>query len=132
MKPVSPAVGKQRPAAPPGLPATLAVLAFVVGIAALGLALDRNWLKLARVLLAAGAYAGVLVTAFRRLASRARVHWRPFAVAGGVAGGVSGVVRPGIDVRLLLASIKGAALLLGSAHWLALRWWQRFVRREDF
>lgn len=61
---------------PAGLPSTLAVLAFVVGFAAPGPALDHDWRKLARV---------------------------------------------------LVTSILAAALLLGTLHWIALRWWRRFA-----
>ena len=125
MQPDPPDAGERRPALPAGLPSTLAVLAFVVGFAALGLAFDHNWLKLARVLLAAAAYAGVLVAAFRALAPRGRAPWWPFALAGAVAGGMSGMVRPGSDGRVLVTSVTAAALLLGTVHWIALRWSRR-------
>jgi len=127
MRPDPSVADEGRPARPAGLPSTLAVLAFVLGFAALGLASDHNWWKLARVLVAAAAYAGVLVAAFRALAPRGSVPWWPFALAGAVAGGVSGVVRPGSDARVLVSSVTAAALLLGTVHWIALRWWRRFA-----
>ena len=71
-----PDAGEGRPAVPAGLPSTLAVLAFVVGFAALGLAFDHHWRKLARV---------------------------------------------------LVTSVTAVALLLGTVHWIALRWWRRFA-----
>ena len=97
-----------------------------------GLVVQRNWPKVLRVSVAGVTY-GLIVMAMLRAAGRwdgpdEGVPFWPFALAGAVAGFLSGVVRPQWDARLVLASITGAALPLAGVHWLAVRTWSR-VRR---
>ena len=112
--------------------ASLALLGVVVAIALGSLALDENWWKLARVALAASAYAALLLAGGRTRARGDRAtppRFRVFLLAGGCAGLLSGVVRPAPSVPETLALAVLGATLLGGLHWLALRRW-RTVRER--
>jgi hypothetical protein len=112
---------------------SLAILGAVIAIALVGLALDGNWLKLARVTSAALAYGGVLWAALgaasRLHAPGASLPASPFLAAGASAGLVSGLVRSEWEARFVAASAASAAILFGGFHWLALRSWRRVLRR---
>ena len=74
-------------------------------------------------------YAAGLVVLGRR-SNPATVAWWPFAAAGVVAGGVAEL----INARLLLSRESVAAavtgLVIGTAHWIALRTWLRLTGRH--
>jgi hypothetical protein len=67
-------------------------------------------------------YLGVLVVSGRR-SSPAGIPWWPFAAAGLVTGGVAELINARflVTVELLAAVVTG--LVIGTAHWLALRVW---------
>ena len=105
------------------LRASLMILGFVVLLALAGLAFAQNWIKLLRVAVAATVYLGVLVLVARRHAPPPdEPRWRSFATAGALAGLASGVLRPDAVLRVVLADVAGAGLLLATAHWLAVRY----------
>jgi NADH:ubiquinone oxidoreductase subunit 6 (subunit J) len=74
-------------------------------------------------------YAAVLVISGRR-SSPARISWWPFAAAGVVTGGVAELINARflITVELVAALVTG--LVIGTAHWLALRVWIGLGPRE--
>ena len=67
-------------------------------------------------------YAGVLVLCARRSAT-ARIPWWPFAAAGLVTGAVAELINARflITGELLVAVLTG--VVIGTAHWAALRVW---------
>ena len=101
--------------------ASLAVVGAVLVVALSGLAYDGNWPKFARVLASAVAYACVVLVALR---GGRRAYWQ-FALAGTAAGMVSGLLRPELHPRLIVAGALLGAVLLGGLHWLALLSWRR-------
>ncbi|MBI3981521.1 MAG: hypothetical protein HY337_01315 [Gemmatimonadetes bacterium] len=109
--------------------ASLAVGAAILLLALVGLALQSNWLKLARVALAAAGYAAVLVGLLRARqlwdGPAHRLPYWPFAVAGVSGGLVSGVMRPESSVPLVVADVVGAGVLLAGLHWVTVRSWHR-------
>ena len=74
-------------------------------------------------------YVAVLVVSGRR-SSPARISWWPFAAAGLVTGGVAELINARflVTVELLAALVTG--LVIGTAHWLALRIWIGLGQRE--
>jgi hypothetical protein len=98
---------------------SLVILTSVVLIGLTGLVITANWPKVVRVTLAATGYLGVLAVRTRATHS---LQWWPFACAGGLAGVISGALQPSISYTVLLASAAGGAFLLGTVHWLALRY----------
>ena len=74
-------------------------------------------------------YLAVLVLSARR-SSLTRISWWPFAAAGLVTGGVAELINARflVTVELLAALVTG--LVIGTAHWLALRIWIGLGRRE--
>ena len=74
-------------------------------------------------------YVAVLVLCGRRSAAGS-IPWWPFAAAGVVAGAVAELSNAGflITVELLAAVVTG--LVIGTAHWLALRVWIGWTARE--
>jgi hypothetical protein len=74
-------------------------------------------------------YLAVLVMSARR-SSPTRISWWPFAAAGLVTGGVAELINARflITVELLAALVTG--LVIGTAHWLALRIWIGLGQRE--
>lgn len=100
---------------------SLLLLALVVLIAAGILVANANWPKLLRVTVAATVYVGMLTLRARSSAS-AEQPWWPFAVAGGLAGLASAALQPVFSIPILLASAAGGALLLGTVHWLGVRY----------
>ena len=100
------------------------VLGAVVLIALIGLAAAHNWPKLLRIAMAFGSYATVLLGGSRLRSSsdpNAAVPYWMFAVAGAIAGLVSGVVRPTILVPVVLVSVVAGAFLLSTVHWAGAR-----------
>jgi len=74
-------------------------------------------------------YAAVLVLSGLR-SSPTRISWWPFAAAGLATGGVAELINARflITVELLTAVVTG--VVIGTAHWLALRVWIGLGRRE--
>ena len=113
---------------------SLALISAVVVFALIGLATDRNWLKILRVSLSYATYAGILIALSRvRAASLSKAEPVPyvwFVAAGAAAGIVSGVVRPEFRFDVLIAGTGAAALLLSGVHCLALRQWRKLMPRR--
>lgn len=112
---------------PPGLLASLALLAVIVAVALIGLATAGTWAKVFRVAAAAVTYSILLIVLGR---GRAEVPLVRFIAAGAGAGAVSGVARAATWPTLLAASVLGAALLLAPLHWWALRTWLALGREQ--
>ena len=74
-------------------------------------------------------YLAVLVLSARR-SSPTRISWWPFAAAGLVTGGLAELINARflVTVELLAALLTG--LVIGTAHWLALRIWIGLGRRD--
>lgn len=68
------------------------------------------------------AYVAVLVLAGRR-AEHGRMPWWPFATAGVVTGATAELINARflVTIELLAAVVTG--LVIGTAHWIALRVW---------
>jgi hypothetical protein len=101
--------------------ASLALLGGIVAFAVAGLLLAGNLPKAVRVTAAAGAYVVTLLALPG--ARRSPRAWWPFAAAGGAAGVVSAAMLPARSLPHFAVSVASAALLLGSVHWVALRYW---------
>lgn len=73
-------------------------------------------------------YAGVLLLSGRR-SDPAGIAWWPFAAAGLITGAVAELINARflITIELLVAVVTG--VVIGTAHWLALRVWIRLGRR---
>jgi hypothetical protein len=99
---------------------SLALIGGLILFAAVGLALEHNWPKAARIALAYVTYASVLLSP-RNLGVRSPVGFSRMALAAAAAGFVNGVVRPQTTLQLIAASTLLAATLLAGTHWLALR-----------
>jgi len=112
---------------------SLALIGAVVVFALIGLATDHNWPKLLRVSLAFATYAGSLLGSTRRARAGADrpISYSWFALAGALAGLVSGIVRPEFRFDVLVAGTMAAAILLAGVHWLALRYWRRLLPRTS-
>ena len=107
---------------------SLSVLALVIAFAIAGLAIDGNWPKILRVGAGFLTYCCVLLGILRvDRESRPRFTW--FAVAGALAGMVSGLVRPEIHITTVLVQAIAGAVLIAGAHWLALLHWRRIRER---
>ena len=102
---------------------SLGVFAIIVASALCGLALDANWWKFLRVLLAFSTYSTILLLLLRRATPGPLPLW-PFALAAGAAELASGWLRPDATALLSLSVAPIAALLIGGVHWLALRAWR--------
>lgn len=107
---------------------SLSVLTVLIAFALSGLAFDENWRKLLRVLTGFSAYVVVLLSALAIYGSTgrraARLPFRAFALAGGAAEISSGWLRPEARMPVDILTAMAAALLIGGAHWLALRAWR--------
>jgi hypothetical protein len=111
----------------PLLAASLLLMAVIVLFALSGLALDGNWPKFARVSLAALGYIGCLMPFRHRLPPYSIVN---FVLAGGVAGFISGLVRPaGSDPLMPLIQPLLGGLVLAPMHWASLRWYSSLRSR---
>jgi hypothetical protein len=68
------------------------------------------------------AYVAVLVLSARR-SEAGQIPWWPFAAAGVVTGGVAELINARflVTIELLAAVVTG--LVIGTAHWVALRVW---------
>jgi hypothetical protein len=100
---------------------SLLLLTSVILLAEAGLALDRNWPKLIRVGLAAAAYITPLAIWSRSGRLQTSCPWWRFALAGALAGAVSGIARPSPVFGVVVTQLLAASLLFGTAHWLAVR-----------
>ncbi|HEV8699939.1 MAG TPA: hypothetical protein VGV60_01560 [Candidatus Polarisedimenticolia bacterium] len=113
--------------------ASLGLFALLGFTATLLLIVDANWPKALRVGLASAIYLVVLAggpSIGRRAVTVSQapsVCW--FIVAGGLAGLVSGTVRPDATLRVALVQALGAAFLLGGFHWWAVHAWRRVYAR---
>jgi hypothetical protein len=74
-------------------------------------------------------YLAVLVLSARR-SSPTRISWWPFAAAGLVTGGVAELINARFLVTVELVAALVTGLVIGTAHWLALRIWIGLGRRE--
>ena len=110
------------------LSASIVLLALVVCFVLAGLALEGNWPKLLRVSIAATVYLTLLpllLSSWRRRAdSSLLLPFWPFASAACLAELASGWLRPGVPPYTTFWVAPAAALLIGGAHWLALRAWR--------
>jgi len=105
---------------------SLGLLGLIFALALGGLALEGNWRKFLRVLLAFGTYAAVLL-GLLRVRGGGAPEWLPFwpfALAGNAAELVSRWLLPFPGARAVLSTAPAAALLIGGVHWLALRTWR--------
>ena len=102
---------------------SLGLFALIVASALCGLALDANWWKFLRVLLAFSTYSTLLLLLLRRATPGPLPLW-PFALAAGAAELASGWLRPNATALLSLSVAPAAALLIGGVHWLTLRAWR--------
>jgi hypothetical protein len=108
---------------------SLALLSFVMVIAVAGLLfVDGNYAKVLRVLTAFFGYGAVLITAQRHAGINLPTIV-PFALAGAVAGVISGVVRPDPNLLVVVYGTLGAAFLLGPVHWLGVKYWRALAPR---
>jgi hypothetical protein len=73
-------------------------------------------------------YAAGLVTLARR-SDPAAVAWWPFALAGLVAGAVAELVNAQLMVTRECAAAAVTGVVIGTAHWVALRAWLRLTGR---
>lgn len=98
-----------------------------------GLALDANWRKLLRVLIAAPTYVCVLLTLFRvrgvAAASGGGLPPWPFCAAAAAAELASGWLRAGVAAHITFWVAPLAAVLIGGLHWLGLRYWRPLRER---
>ena len=107
---------------------SLGILSLVIAFALTGLALDGNWPKVARVAAAYVSYSSVLLIFLRVDRDQTpRITW--FVVAGAIAGLVSGLVRPNINIALIAAQMIAGAVLLAGAHWVAISRWRTLRQR---
>lgn len=74
-------------------------------------------------------YAGVLVLCGRRSDS-AGVAWWPFAAAGTVTGAVAELINARFLITVELLAAVATGLVVGTAHWIALRVWIRLGARR--
>jgi hypothetical protein len=111
---------------PRDLEASLLVAGLVVALASAGLAFEGNWPKIARVSTAFVTYLVVLLAARgARGGEGEKIPFRVFALAGGAAGVVSGLVRREVQGAVVAAGGLAGAVFLGGIHWLALHEWRR-------
>ncbi|SRR6266542_5551621 len=110
--------------------ASLAVLGLIVLVTAAILAWSHNWAQLVRVAFTFLVYSVTLVGGLKvKGAWRAAEPPPPlayFAVAGGIAGFLSGFLGPHHLFFLMASTATG--ILLGGAHWLSIRQsWRGFM-----
>ena len=104
---------------------SVALLAFVVLLALVKLGFQGNWPKVLRVSVSFTVYGAVLLSLARRseqsgVALRgARLRWVWFSAAGAAAGVASGVLQTVFHLPTLVLATLGAALILGTVHWIA-------------
>ncbi len=75
-------------------------------------------------------YATALV-AFGWRSAPSRIAWWPFAAAGLVTGAVAELINAKFLVTRELFVAAGTGLVIGTAHWVALRVWIRLVQRRE-
>ena len=74
-------------------------------------------------------YVAVLVVSARR-SSPTRISWWPFAAAGLVTGGVAELINARFLVTVELPAALVTGLVIGTAHWWAVRIWIGLGQRE--
>lgn len=111
--------------------ASLFIITLLVAFALSGLAHDENWRKLVRVSLGFSAYLTTLLAALYvySLRGKAGLPFQVFALAGALAEASSGWLRPSARAVVDVPTVIAAALLVGGAHWLALRAWRPLNER---
>ncbi|HEX8747978.1 MAG TPA: hypothetical protein VF717_12320 [Pyrinomonadaceae bacterium] len=106
--------------------ASLCLLALLFALVLCGLAWDANWQKLLRVMTGFSAYLVVLLSALGlhgfMTKRRSGLPFAAFALAGAAAEISSGWLRPTARTAVDLSTALAAAVLIGGAHWLALRY----------
>ena len=108
---------------------SLALLSFAMVIVMGGLLLiEGNYPKVLSVLTAFCGYGAVLITAQRHAGINLPTVI-PFALAGAVAGVISGLVRPDPNLLVIVYGTLGAAFLVGPAHWLGVKSWRALAPR---
>lgn len=113
---------------------SLCLLGCIILLALSRIALQANWIKCLRVLLAFSVYSLVLIALQLKRSkrdSRAGVplpFWH-FALAAATAEFFSGWLRPDARPDTELLMIPTAALLVGGFHWLALKSWRPLRER---
>ena len=118
---------------------SLCLLALLFALVLSGLAWDGNWQKLLRVLIGFSAYLLVLLSApgiYGFITKRrAGPPFAAFALAGAAAEICSGWLRPTARTAVDLSTALAAAMLIGGAHWLALRYWrplrERIIKKNE-
>ncbi|HKS27530.1 MAG TPA: hypothetical protein VJS44_06905, partial [Pyrinomonadaceae bacterium] len=112
---------------------SLCLLALLLVFVLSGLAWDGNWQKLLRVLIGFSAYVLALLSAIGiyglMTKRRASLPFAAFALAGAAAEISSGWLRPTARTAVDLTTALAAAILIGGAHWLALRSWRPLRER---
>jgi hypothetical protein len=73
-------------------------------------------------------YAAAVVTLARR-SDPAAVAWWPFALAGLVAGAAAELINAQLMVTRECAAAAATGVVIGTAHWVALRTWLRLTGR---
>jgi hypothetical protein len=113
---------------------SVGLLTLVVTIADFLLAFRGDWPGIVRLTLATATYVavlGVLLKSTGRLGAAASslpvwIFW----AAGGGAGLVSVVARPGFDAGIVLVSTALVPALLATFHWFSVRTWSRVRGRN--
>jgi hypothetical protein len=112
---------------------SLAVSGVLVALALAGLALQGNWPKVARVLLAWLTYGVLLLGSVRggrnRVVPGDRLPFWMFGLAGAGAGVVSGLMQPTRSAGLVVLSGLLTATLVGGLHFLVVRGWRGLTGR---
>jgi hypothetical protein len=113
--------------------ASLLIMSILVAFALTGLMWDENWRKVLRVGVGFSAYIVVLMTAIRvyslEARGRASLPFWAFALAGAAAEACSGWLRPQARWSVDIPTVIMAAILIGGAHWLGLRFWRPLRER---
>lgn len=108
---------------------SLCLLGCIILLALSRIALQANWIKCIRVLLAFSVYSLVLIALQLKRGEKENSavvslpFWH-FAMAAATAELLSGWLRPDARLDTELLMIPTAALLVGGIHWLALRTWR--------
>jgi hypothetical protein len=112
---------------------SLVVSGVLAALALAGLALQGNWPKVVRVLLAWLTYGGGLLGLLRArqafVVSSHRLPFWMFGMAGAGAGVVSGLMQTARSAPLVVLSGLLTATLVGGLHFLVVRGWRGLIRR---
>jgi hypothetical protein len=112
---------------------SILLLAFVVTLALVTLSFQGNWPKVLRVGVSFIVYSSVLLLLARRTRTMLDAHARLpivwFSAAGAAAGLASGLIRPVFRMPTLVLGTLGAALFLGTMHWVLVHYARRQLDR---